>query len=94
MSGKPRVDSFILQWSVGLRIEPRMEYHRLGFVAYDTEDPRVVYSLFEVLNSRGLAVDWLDKTKSVLAYELDATAAAQQAELESLQTLGPRSTRR
>lgn len=68
----------------------RLVLHRLGFVVYDTEDGRVVYTLFEVLNSRGLAVDWLDKTKSVLmgkAYELGTSAAAQQAEIESLQSL-------
>jgi hypothetical protein len=68
----------------------RLILHRLGFVVYDTEDGRVVYTLFEVLNSRGLAVDWLDKTKSVLmgkAYELSTTPTAQQAEIESLQSI-------
>jgi hypothetical protein len=68
----------------------RLILHRLGFVVYDTEDGRVVYTLFEVLNSRGLTVDWLDKTKSVLmgkAYELAATPTAQQAEIESLQSI-------
>jgi hypothetical protein len=34
----------------------RLILHRLGFVVYDTEDGRVVYTLFEVLNSRGLAL--------------------------------------
>ena len=68
----------------------RLILHRLGFVVYDTEDSRVVYTLFEVLNSRGLAVDWLDKTKSVLmgkAYELCGTPLAQQAEIENLQKI-------
>jgi len=44
----------------------RLVLHRLGFVVYDTEDSRVVYTVFEVLNSRGLAVDWLDKAKAFL----------------------------
>ena len=68
----------------------RLILHRLGFVVYDTEDGRAVYTLFEVLNSRGLTVDWLDKTKSVLmgkAYELAPTLATQQAEIESLQSI-------
>lgn len=68
----------------------RLVLHRLGFVVYDTEDSRVVYTLFEVLNSRGLAVDWLDKTKSVLmgkAYELGVSPLAQQAEIEALQQI-------
>jgi Protein of unknown function DUF262/Protein of unknown function (DUF1524) len=68
----------------------RLILHRLGFVVYDTEDSRVVYTLFEVLNSRGIVVDWLDKTKSVLmgkAYELGASPLAQQAEIENLQKI-------
>jgi hypothetical protein len=66
----------------------RLILHRLGFVVYDTEDGRIVYTLFEVLNSRGLAVDWLDKAKSVLmgkAYELAGSPTAAQAEIEALQ---------
>jgi Protein of unknown function DUF262/Protein of unknown function (DUF1524) len=66
----------------------RLVLHRLGFVVFDTEDSRVVYTIFEVLNSRGLAVDWLDKTKSVLmgrAYERSASPAAAQAEIHALQ---------
>lgn len=68
----------------------RLVLHRLGFVVYDTEDSRVVYTLFEVLNSRGLVVDWLDKTKSILmgkAYELSSSPTAQQAEIENLQKI-------
>ena len=68
----------------------RLILHRLGFVVYDTEENSVVYTLFEVLNSRGLAVDWLDKTKSVLmgkAYELGGSQLAQQAEIENLQKI-------
>lgn len=68
----------------------RLVLHRLGFVVFDTEDSRVVYTVFEVLNSRGLAVDWLDKTKSVLmgrAYELSASPAAMEAEIDSLEKI-------
>jgi Protein of unknown function DUF262/Protein of unknown function (DUF1524) len=66
----------------------RLVLHRLGFVVFDTEDSRVVYTVFEVLNSRGLAVDWVDKTKSVLMgrmYELSISPAATEAEVETLQ---------
>ncbi len=68
-------DRFIGRWKTGRGIEALMGIvlHRLGFVVYDTEDSRAVYTVFEVLNSRGLDVDWLDKTKSMLmgrAYEL------------------------
>lgn len=40
--------------------------NRLGFIFYVLEDQGSVYSVFEVLNSRGLDVDWLDKCKSML----------------------------
>lgn len=40
--------------------------NRLGFVFYTLEEAGSVYTIFEVLNSRGLAVDWLDKAKSML----------------------------
>lgn len=66
----------------------RLVLHRLGFVVFDTEDNRVVYTIFEVLNSRGLAVDWLDKTKSVLmgrVYDLSASSSATDAEIDTLQ---------
>jgi hypothetical protein len=36
------------------------------FVFFVLEDPGAVHPLFEVLNSRGLNVDWLDKVKSTL----------------------------
>jgi hypothetical protein len=64
--------------------------HRLGFVVHDTEDSRAVYTVFEVLNSRGLDVDWLDKTKSMLmgrAFELAATREAATAQIQGLQNL-------
>ena len=37
-----------------------------GFVLYKTDNKNSVYALFECLNSRGLEVDWLDKTKTTL----------------------------
>lgn len=68
----------------------RIIRNRLGFVVYDTNDSRVVYSVFEVLNSRGLAVDWLDKSKSSLmglSYELSKTTEAQEAYITQLNDL-------
>ena len=66
----------------------RLIKNRLGFVVYDTEDKRSVYTVFEVLNSRGLDVDWLDKTKSILmgrAYETALSAPAQTAAIQELE---------
>jgi len=85
-------EKFLQKWKSTRETQAlmRLVLHRLGFVVYDTEDSRIVYTLFEVLNSRGLAVDWLDKTKSVLmgkTYELCGSQAATQAEIETLQKL-------
>jgi len=38
----------------------------LYFIFQSVEDKGAVYTIFEVLNSRGLDVDWLDKCKSLL----------------------------
>lgn len=38
----------------------------LYFIFQSLEDKGAVYTIFEVLNSRGLYVDWLDKCKSLL----------------------------
>lgn len=72
--------AFCEEWKTGgdLVLLLRLLLHRLGFVVFDTEDSRVVYTVFEVLNSRGLAVDWIDKTKSVLmgrTYELSTSVS-------------------
>lgn len=40
--------------------------NHLWFVFQQTDDEGSVYTIFEVLNSRGLDVDWLDKCKSLL----------------------------
>jgi hypothetical protein len=64
--------------------------NRLGFVVFDTEDSKIVYKLFEVLNSRGLAVDWLDKCKSVLmgrAFELSTSPDAARSAIDSIHAL-------
>lgn len=40
--------------------------NQLKFVLHTVEDEKLVYSVFEVLNSRGLSVSWLDQFKSRL----------------------------
>ena len=50
--------------------------NRLFFVLYQITEERLVYSVFEVLNSRGISVSSLDKLKSILmgaAYELPSS---------------------
>lgn len=40
--------------------------NRLDFIFYVLDDEGAVHTTFEVLNSRDLEVDWLDKCKSML----------------------------
>lgn len=84
--------SFLKQWQSSRELTElmRLVLHRLGFVVFDADDARAVYTLFEVLNSRGLAVDWLDKTKSTLmgrAFELSPNSQVAQAVIDDLQKL-------
>jgi hypothetical protein len=47
--------------------------NRLFFLLHEIDDEKAVYTVFEVLNSRGLDVSWLDRLKSILmgaAFEL------------------------
>lgn len=59
--------------------------NRLDFIFYVLEDQGAVYTVFEVLNSRGLAVAWLDKCKSMvmgIVYEkFQPRAAAEKMSL-------------
>ena len=84
---------FVGQWtgSVGTLIDLLgLLRNRIGFVVYDTEDEQAVYTLFEVLNSRGLPVDPLDKCKTLLmgrAVELSSTPGAAESKTRELQKL-------
>lgn len=40
--------------------------NRLAFIFHEIDDEATVYTVFEVLNSRGLDVAWLDRLKSIL----------------------------
>ena len=47
--------------------------NRLSFILHEISDEKLVYTVFEVLNSRGIEVHWLDRLKSILmgkAFEL------------------------
>lgn len=61
--------------------------NRLQFIFYTINDEKVVYTVFEVLNSRGLPVASLDKCKSMLmgiVYEKYKRAAERKEIIESL----------
>ncbi|EDN71023.1 conserved hypothetical protein [Beggiatoa sp. PS] len=61
-------ENFVNQWTNqygGLSLLQLIK-NRLGFIFYLLEDEGSAYTVFEVLNSRGLEVDWLDKCKTLL----------------------------
>lgn len=59
---------FVKSWGEkwGLSSLYQIVMDKLKFILHIVEDEGIVYTVFEVLNSRGLAVDWLDKCKSLL----------------------------
>jgi hypothetical protein len=64
-------EKFVADWGNPVGLLDLLK-NSIKFVFFVLEDPGAVYTVFEVLNSRGLIVDWLDKMKSTLmgvAYE-------------------------
>jgi uncharacterized protein with ParB-like and HNH nuclease domain len=57
---------FVIGWKNGVSSLLKVIKNRLDFIFYVLEEEAAVYTIFEVLNSRGLDVDWLDKCKSIL----------------------------
>ena len=52
--------------------------NRLEFIFHETPDEALVYTVFEVLNSRGLGVSWVDRLKSMLMATIFETDPANQ----------------
>ena len=72
-------EAFIRKWTDGgesLSSLAALLKNRLFFLLHEISDEQTVYTVFEVLNSRGLDVSWLDRLKSILmgtAFELKNT---------------------
>ena len=61
--------NFVKEWQDGDYSLNKLVAHlknRLTFIFHEIGDERLVYTVFEVLNSRGLAVSWFDRLKSML----------------------------
>ncbi|MBT1708371.1 DUF262 domain-containing protein [Fulvivirgaceae bacterium PWU5] len=58
-------EKFVDEWPDKIELLTLVK-NSLFFVFHTVEDSGSVYTVFEVLNGRGLDVDWLDKTKSIL----------------------------
>ncbi len=62
-------ERFVKRWTVtgkSLIDLLAMLKNRTQFILHEVGDESLVYSVFEVLNSRGLAVSWFDRLKSIL----------------------------
>jgi len=82
---------FVADWTKNTDTLPALAAllkNRLFFLLHEIEDERSVYTVFEVLNSRGLEVSWIDRLKSILmgtAFELkNANATGVIAELHTI----------
>lgn len=61
--------------------------NRLYFLLHEIEDEKAVYTVFEVLNSRGLDVTWIDRLKSILmGAAFDLKNANQEGLISELHT--------
>ena len=62
-------EEFVQQWKNDGSSLVELAAHiknRLKFIYHEIDDESLVYSVFEVLNSRGLEVSWFDRLKSIL----------------------------
>lgn len=59
-------EHFVEDWETNPLSLLKIVKNGLDFIFYVLEDEGAVYRIFEVLNSRGLEVDWLDKCKTML----------------------------
>ena len=70
VEGIASVESFVERWQRETS-EPLITLlssvkNRLRFIFHALDDERMVYTVFEILNTRGLPVAWLDRCKAVL----------------------------
>lgn len=62
-------EAFVRSWTAGKRSAVdllALVKNRLQFILHEIADEGLVYTVFEVLNSRGLEVSWMDRLKSQL----------------------------
>ena len=60
-------EAFVEKWNPDARIKLlRIIKNHLTFIFHEIDDEAAVYTVFEVLNNRGLHVSWFDRLKSML----------------------------
>ncbi len=83
---------FVQQWasSNGLSTLVALLKNRLFFLLHEIDDEKSVYSVFEVLNSRGLDVSWLDRLKTIMmgkAFDLPIKSASKNQLIDELRAV-------
>lgn len=58
-------EQFVDRWSNNIELLTIIK-NQLTFIFHELDDEATVYTVFEVLNNRGLRVSWLDRLKSML----------------------------
>lgn len=68
LDGMVECQDFVDEWmrTRSLADLVKLLKNRLTFIFHEIADERIVYTVFETLNSRGLDVAWLDRLKSIL----------------------------
>ena len=84
-------EKFVLNWTEDGYSLPELVGHlknKLTFILHELEDEGIVYTVFEVLNSRGLDVSWFDRLKSMLMGAIFETGSGNEEEvIDEVQTL-------
>ena len=91
-TGIVECERFVANWAPrnSLLDLAKLLKNRLTFIFHEIDDESAVYTVFEVLNSRGLEVAWLDRTKSTLmavAFEYAPNAKTKEEVIHELHQL-------
>jgi len=65
LSAIDHCESFVSEWDDLVELL-RIIKNQLTFIFHEIDDEATVYTVFEVLNNRGLRVSWIDRLKSML----------------------------
>jgi Protein of unknown function DUF262/Protein of unknown function (DUF1524) len=79
--------AFVRKWGDLIQLTAIIK-NRLTFIFHEIDDEATVYTVFEVLNSRGLSVPWVDRLKSILmAIAFEYGSGNREAIIEELHTI-------
>ena len=84
-------EQFVARWQQrGLQLSDLVSHlkNKLTFILHEIGDEALVYTVFEVLNSRGLDVPWFDRLKSMLmAVVFESETGNEEETIDEVHTL-------